>query len=229
SHPTPQQDAGSGAGIGPAGGTANGPSGAQVTIPPGALSVLTPIAVTQSSNGAPSLTTGFVPFGSTFAFTPHGTSFAVPVTITVPFDPASVPVGTSPRLFKTNASQTAWDEVPGATVEGSAMKGQVSGFSFAVVAGGGNDPDQPVISSIVPDHGRAGEVVTLTGTGFIPDAGVIDVELNNVRCTVRTATTTELTVEVPDRAGSGLFNVFGPNAQQAQSAMFTYEMTGVQV
>src|SRR5262249_34983283 len=117
----------------------------------------------------------------------------------------------------------------GATVEGSAMKGQVSGFSFAVVAGGGNDPDQPVISSIVPDHGRAGEVVTLTGTGFIPDAGGIDVELNNVRCTVRTATTTELTVEVPDRAGSGLFNVFGPNAQQAQSAMFTYEMTGVQV
>jgi sugar lactone lactonase YvrE len=113
------------------------------------------------------------------------------------------------------------------------MTGQVSGFSFAVAAGETGetvDPDQPVITSIVPDHGRAGEVVTLTGTGFRPDLmPFLDVELNNVRCTIRSATTTEITVEVPARAGSGPFHVFGPNRQLGESAMFTYELTGLQV
>ena len=229
SDPRPQQDAGTGSGIGPAGGQASEASGAQVTIPAGALSAATPIEVTRSSAGAPALPTNVLPFGPIFAFTPHGTSFAVPVTITVPFDPASVPAGATPKLFKTNATQSGWQEVPGATVQGSTMTGQVSGFSFAVAAGGTGDPDQPFISAIDPDHARAGEIVKITGSGFIPDASTIDVELNNVHCTVRTATTTELTVEVPARAGSGNFHVFGPFRQDAQSAMFTYEVTSVHV
>jgi len=204
-------------------------SGAQVVIPSGALSAATPIAVTRTSAGAPALPAGVTAFGPMFAFTPHGTSFAVPATITVPFDPASVPAGRTPRLFKTNAAQSGWQEVPGATVQGSTMSGQISGFSYAVVADGTDDPAQPVISSIDPDHGRAGEVVTLTGTGFIPDASIIEVDLNGQHCKVQSATTTELRVEVPDRAGSGNFQVFGPNAQLAQSAMFTYEVTGVSV
>jgi sugar lactone lactonase YvrE len=226
--PTPQGP-GSGAGIGASGGMASEASGAQVVIPSGALSAATPIAVSKTSAGAPALTTGLVPFGPMFAFTPHGTTFAVPATITVPFDVASVPAGRTPRLFKTDATQSSWQEVPGATVEGNAMKGQVSGFSFAVVAGATDDPDQPFISSIDPDHGKAGSLVKVTGNGFIPDAGAIDVELNNVRCTVHEATATELTVEVPPRAGSGNFQVFGPNRQPAQSSMFTYDLTGVQV
>lgn len=228
SQPAPQGP-GSGAGIGPAGGMASEASGAQVVIPSGALSAATPIAVTRTSAGAPALPAGVTAFGPMFAFTPHGTSFAVPATITVPFDPASVPAGRTPRLFKTNAAQSGWQEVPGATVQGSTMSGQISGFSYAVVADGTDDPAQPVISSIDPDHGRAGEVVTLTGTGFIPDASIIEVDLNGQHCKVQSATTTELRVEVPDRAGSGNFQVFGPNAQLAQSAMFTYEVTGVSV
>src|SRR6185295_5644990 len=91
----PPQGPGSGAGIGPSGGMASEASGAQVVIPSGALSTATPIAVTRSSAGAPALPANVVPFGPMFAFTPHGTSFAVPVTITVPFDPASVPAGTA--------------------------------------------------------------------------------------------------------------------------------------
>lgn len=231
SDPRPQQDAGTGSGIGPAGGQASEASGAQVTIPSGALSASTPIAVTRSSAGAPALPTNVVAFGSIFAFTPHGTSFVVPVTITVPFDPASVPAGTTPKLLKTDATQTGWQEVPGATVQGSTMTGQVSGFSFAVVAGETGetgDPDQPSISSIDPDHARAGEIVKITGSGFIPDTSKIHVDLNNVHCTVRTATTTELTVEVPVRAGSGNFHVFGENVD-VQSAMFTYDVTSVHV
>ncbi len=117
-------------GIGAAGGTVNGPSGAQVIVPAGALTTNTTIGIEQSNVGAPALPAGVTAFGPIFAFTPHGTTFATLVSITVPFDPASVPVGTTPALYKTNATQTAWEVVPGATVSGSAMSGQVSGFSF---------------------------------------------------------------------------------------------------
>src|SRR5262245_13488410 len=74
--PPPSQNSG----IGAAGGTVTGPSGAQVVIPAGALSAPTNIAVAQSSAGAPALPAGVTAFGDIFAFTPHGTSFATPVT-----------------------------------------------------------------------------------------------------------------------------------------------------
>lgn len=229
SQPTPHQDGGSGSGIGPSGGMASEASGAQVVVPSGALSSATPIAVTRTSTGAPALPSGMTPFGPMFAFTPHGTHFAVPATITVPFDPASVPAGRSPRLFKTNETQSGWQEVTGATVQGNTMTGQVSGFSYAVTAGSTDDPDQPVITSMDPDHGKFRTLVKLSGSGFIADPSIIDVELNNVRCTVHEATATELTVEIPPQAGSGNFHVFGPNGQLAVSPMFTYELTEVQV
>ena len=36
------------------------------------------------------------------------------MTVTIPFDPASVPAGSAPVLFKTNA-QNQWEQVAGAT------------------------------------------------------------------------------------------------------------------
>ncbi|HEY1282895.1 MAG TPA: hypothetical protein VGE96_00315, partial [Steroidobacteraceae bacterium] len=121
-------------GIGSAGGTVTEASGAKVVIPAGALTANTNIAVTESSSGAPPLPAGVTAFGSIYAFTPHGTTFATPVTITVPFDPAKVPAGTTVVLYKTNASQTAWEPVSGATVSGNTIVGNVSGFSFGVAA-----------------------------------------------------------------------------------------------
>jgi len=121
-------------GIGPAGGTVSGPSGAQVVVPPGALAATTAIGVAQSSAGAPALPAGLPTFGAVFAFTPHGTTFAVPVTITVPFDPASVPAGALPTVYKTDATQTSWQPVPGGTLNGSTLSVQVTGFSYAAVA-----------------------------------------------------------------------------------------------
>lgn len=123
--------------IGSAGGTATGSSGAQVVVPAGALAQATAIAVAQSSTGTPPLPTGVTAAGQVFAFTPHGTTFAVPATITVPFDPAQLPAGATANLYKTNASGTGWEIVPGATVTGTLMSGQVSGFSHAVV---GHEP-----------------------------------------------------------------------------------------
>ncbi|HKS55794.1 MAG TPA: Calx-beta domain-containing protein [Steroidobacteraceae bacterium] len=119
-------------GIGAAGGTVTGPNGSKVEIPNGALAAVTQIAVDQTSSGAPPLPAGLTPIGQMFAFTPHGTTFAVPVAITMPFDPGAVPAGRTPALFKTNA-QNEWQQVAGATFGASAVTGQVTSFSFAQV------------------------------------------------------------------------------------------------
>ena len=119
-------------GIGAAGGTVTGPSGSKVEIPSGALAVVTQIAVDQTSAGAPPLPAGLTPIGQMFAFTPHGTTFAVPVAITMPFDPGAVPAGRTPALFKTNA-QNQWEQVAGATFAASTVTGQITSFSFAQV------------------------------------------------------------------------------------------------
>jgi hypothetical protein len=120
-------------GIGPSGGTATGPDGANVTVPSGALATTVTVAIARSGAGAPALPSDREAAGNIYAFTPHGTAFAAPVTITVPFDPASVPAGETPQLLKTNAAQSAWEQVGGAGVSGAAMTAQVTSFSWFVV------------------------------------------------------------------------------------------------
>jgi uncharacterized delta-60 repeat protein len=115
--------------IGAAGGTVSGPNGAKVVIPPGALATDTTIAVEQTSAGAPAFPAGFSAFGQMFAFTPHGITFAVPVTVTLPFDAAAVPAGVAPALYKTNA-QNQWEEVVGATFGANSVSAQITSFSF---------------------------------------------------------------------------------------------------
>ncbi len=127
--------------IGAAGGTVNGPSGATVVISAGALAKDTPIGIAQTDAGAPALPGGTTTFGAMFAFTPHGLIFAKPVTMTVPFDPGKVPVGTTPVLLKTNAAMNGWDVVAGATASGNMMTGQVTGFSLGTA--GTKPPPEP--------------------------------------------------------------------------------------
>jgi uncharacterized delta-60 repeat protein len=134
--------------IGAAGGTVTGPGSAQVVIPAGALTQNTAIAIAQSSTGAPPLPAGVVVYGPIFAFTPHGTSFQSAVTITVPFDPAAVPAGTTPVLYKTNAAMNGWDVVAGASISGSTMSASITGFSY-LAAG---SPTKPVELSNVTRH-----------------------------------------------------------------------------
>jgi sugar lactone lactonase YvrE len=97
---------------------------------------------------------------------------------------------------------------------------------------GTGDPAQSplAISALVPSHGLAGSVVTLTGTGFSTDPAQDTVVLNNKRCAVDSATATELKVEVPAQAGSGPFEVtVGSHQPTVQSPTFTYDLTGVTV
>ncbi|HET9447064.1 MAG TPA: Calx-beta domain-containing protein, partial [Steroidobacteraceae bacterium] len=118
-------------GIGSAGGTVNGPSGSRVVVPAGALSTNVAINVAQSSQGAPPLPAGMTGASEMFALTPHGTQFAAPVTITIPYDPAATN-GAAPILYKTNA-QNQWEPVNAATFASGMATAQISSFSYAQV------------------------------------------------------------------------------------------------
>ena len=145
--------------IGAAGGTVTGPNGAKVEIPPGALGTDTTIAIALTSAGAPALPTGFTANGQMFAFTPHGTTFAVPVTMTLPFDPASVPAGTTPQFYKTTA-QNQWEQVANATFGVDTATAQVDAFSDATVV---IPPVVPPLSRNEPT--RKWEFLLLPGNG----------------------------------------------------------------
>lgn len=70
-----------------------------------------------------------------FAFTPHGTAFAAPVTVTLPYDPSLVPAGTQLELYKTGASQSTWQSVPLTSTGSNSVTAEVTGFSYMTVAG----------------------------------------------------------------------------------------------
>jgi hypothetical protein len=117
------------ASIGAAGGSVATPAGARVVVPAGALAAATTIAIARDDAGAPPLPAGFAAAGPIFAFTPHGTVFAAPVTVTIPVDPAAVAAGRTPALYKTDGAG-GWIRVPGATLSGTTVTAQVSGFSW---------------------------------------------------------------------------------------------------
>ncbi len=119
--------------IGAAGGTAAGPGGSQAAVPAGALAQDVDIGIEASDAGAPPLPTDAKRIGTVYAFTPHGTAFAQPVNVTVPFDPAQLPAGSTAALYKTTAGRAGWAEVPGAVVNGATMVGSVTSFSNLAV------------------------------------------------------------------------------------------------
>ncbi len=122
------------AGIGSGGGTVSSASGARITIPAGALAQTTAIVVEDRPPGAPPLPAGVTAFGPVVAITPHGTAFAQPATVTVPFDPAALPAGSTPTLYRAADAQSPWLPLSNASVSGSTMSATVTSLSYYVVA-----------------------------------------------------------------------------------------------
>ena len=144
--------------VGAAGGTVTGPNGAKVVIPPGALTGNATINIAQIQGSSVVLPTGVTAFGPMFAFTPHGTTFAVPVTMTLPFDPASVPAGGTPQFFKTNA-QNQWELIANAIFGAASVSAQVTSFSDVTNATGPLFRGDPVREWTFSDfRGRAMKV-----------------------------------------------------------------------
>jgi uncharacterized delta-60 repeat protein len=162
--------------IGPAGGTVSGPGGAAVAIPAGALATPVAVQVAQTSQGALPLPAGLVPQGPMFAFTPHGTVFALPVVLTVPFDPSQTPAGATPQLYKTNA-QGQWEPVPAATFGATSVTAQVTGFSHVQVVTPPlqrNDPLREWAFSVYPTNGLVRQLLPGTDGFGTQTGGLLD-------------------------------------------------------
>jgi hypothetical protein len=122
--------------VGEAGGSLIGPNGATVVIPPGALRADTALAIGLPRVGSnPALPAGVAPVGATYALSPRGTEFALPVAIAIPFDPAQVPSGARVRLLRTSGEFAAgWREVADAHPSGNVMEAAANtAASFVVV------------------------------------------------------------------------------------------------
>jgi hypothetical protein len=113
--------------------------GATVTIPAGAApeGVEPGVAVEDSGVSAP----GYTLSGETYAFTPHGTAFSAPVSVSLP-----APADTTGLvvLKLDDASDTSWEEVSGWSLDGGSVTFEITGFSFyttAAAAAAGADAD----------------------------------------------------------------------------------------
>jgi len=159
-------------GIGPTGGTVSLASGAvTLSIPAGALSA--PVEFTATPTTAVPASDLTVP-GSTYEIGPSGTTFAVPVTLTLSYDPADLPVGVEEselRLHKVVGSE--WELLASASVDLTAhtASGGVTSLSRFGVRGFsvGSVEVSPTSSSLDP-----GGTVQLTATPRTHDGRSLD-------------------------------------------------------
>jgi len=129
--PTPDSGTGSATGIGPEGGTVTEPYGGQIVVPPGALSTTVAIGIARDLTDAPALAaTGIDTAGAGYVLTPHGTAFATPATIQIPFDADRIPSDATPVLYKAEPGGTfaAIDS----TVSGTMLTATISDFSWVI-------------------------------------------------------------------------------------------------
>jgi len=92
----------------------------------------------------------------------------------------------------------------------------------------GGTPPPPTISGFTPASGPKNTTVTITGSGFSASPAENVVTLNDVPCPVNSASSTELKVTIPPRAGSGTIKVT-VKGQSGESPPFTYIYTQVTV
>ncbi|MFO0728171.1 MAG: hypothetical protein U1E65_30600 [Myxococcota bacterium] len=117
-------------GIGPNGGVVLGPGGAEVIVPAGALSDYVDISVTTATATNPSFPpAGVIAAGLVYQVLPHGTTFAQPVTLHVPYEPSLVPAGARVRIYRAEPGGS-FAEIPSSTIAGSLLEASVTGFSY---------------------------------------------------------------------------------------------------
>jgi hypothetical protein len=118
--------------VGTGGGTVM-QQGVMLAIPAGAVPA--DVAITVTPTSAPS---GYLTASQTYQFGPDGTTFAQPVTVTIPLTTAG-----PAHLYWSNASG-GFDDI-GGTISGSTIVGQVTHFSigFAAVPNAGSDGGAP--------------------------------------------------------------------------------------
>ncbi len=113
--------------VGPAGGTVAGPNGVSIVIPPGALSAMQTISITPTSMMPPAM---FRQGSPIYQFGPDGLTFAMPVTVTIPFTAGFQ----DPHLYRSNATG-GYDDINGTVQGGNKMVGMSDHFSAWWIGG----------------------------------------------------------------------------------------------
>lgn len=116
--------------IGKEGGAISTPEGSELKVPEDALTDSVELSIHKTDSGSPKVPDEYSPAGDTFAFLPHGQTFDVSVTVTVPFTPVD---GKNPKLL-TAPENGSWSIMESARVEGKTMIVEVDHFSFFMVA-----------------------------------------------------------------------------------------------
>lgn len=142
--------------VGGAGGQVRGGAGLVLDVPAGALQQVTTLQIEQDDRGAPplpALPAGATLHGATHALTPHGTTFSVPVELSLPR--GDIAPDASVWLLKTNEDGTGWQQIE-ARVVGDRVVAPITGFSYTrMVIYCTCAPPQPPVISVPP---RSGEV-----------------------------------------------------------------------
>jgi Immunoglobulin domain len=151
--------------VGPAGGTVAGPNGAQVFLPAGALSA--PVLITIMPAAVRPLPPGMQALGTTFDLGPSGTRFAVPVTVTLPLNPAQVPAGAQVRMLHELhvAGSDAWETLPGLAVGTRSVSAQTGSLSHTVLTQGSSPPSITVQPTAVAVNAPGGASFNVGFTG----------------------------------------------------------------
>jgi hypothetical protein len=131
--------------IGPGGGVITGEQGVTVAVPAGALASDTTIAATVvDASSLPARPSGTTAAGPFVALTPHGTQFATPVEVTLPYTSASSSL-TVLRIDDEN--DTTWQQITGASFDRGIATVEVAHFSILTVAetSGGSTLDSDLV------------------------------------------------------------------------------------
>jgi len=117
---------------GAAGETTVGPDGSALQVPADALTAPVTVRIAKNSTDAPALPAG--PIASdVYAITPHGTRFAYPATVRLPYNAQQLPSGATPVIAKAEAREGPWRLLE-TTVNGDGtVSAPVDGLSWFVV------------------------------------------------------------------------------------------------
>jgi hypothetical protein len=153
--------------VGAGGGTVSAPDGTQVVIPAGALQsdVTITIALNES---APALTQA-QSVAPAHVFGPEGQTFAKPVSVTLPFQPANLPSGATEKdlaVYTAPQGSSAYQALPTTIKDATHVTGQATHFSNmcpgAVLYDGGPLPDGAYGDAAVCTSLTPGAMVPLT-------------------------------------------------------------------
>ncbi len=147
---------GTGGKVGPSGGTVALNSGVSLQVPAGAVTAPIFITATPATN-LPPAHLPLVP-GTGWDFAPDGITFAQPVTMTIPYDPAQVPSGVNPadlRIHKLVNGSYVQQNAGRVDLLNHTVSAEVNGFSVYVIIP--RNPANP--QDVSPPQVRALEVM----------------------------------------------------------------------